>query len=413
MTHIFIITIAALCLLALAYQAMIAIVAIRQRRNLTRQRDEKFAHERIEQVQHELKNLSQLYFAQARPISVWRDVVISQVVDESPTCKSIYLIDPANERLPQFLAGQHIVVEVHFNGQAKPVRRCYSLSSISTKGHWRITVRNSNPSAPNSVADYLHTYATVGKTLRIRGPQGDFTAQLASGKPIVLLAAGIGITPLLSILEDWANGDCSQPIWLFYQVHDNADVPFLHRLLEIARAHENFRFQLYVTRPSLKEFEVPFHPMAICGEHVVEQVPWQQAYYYVCGPEGWMSLIVGSLVGQGISDNQILYESFGGVQEHLLHPTNERLVCKKLGNVTFLKTAQTVAFDSMTTNLLEFAESQGVAIDSGCRSGNCGTCVTRLLKGSVKYRHRPQCEHSDDEIVACVAEPDGDIVLDV
>jgi uncharacterized protein len=413
MTQLLIILIAALCLLALAYQAMLATASIQQRRNSARMRDQRFTHERIEQVQQQLKTLTQNYLAQVRPIPVWRDVVVAQVVDESPTCKSFYLLDPCNERLPQFLPGQHIVVEVQFSGNPKPVRRCYSLSSISSKGYWRITVRNSEPGEKNSIADYLHTFATVGKKLRVRGPQGDFTAQQVKDKPMVLLAAGIGITPLLSILEEWVSGDRSQPVWMFYQVRDNADVPFLGRLLEIAKKHSQFQFHLHVTRPSLTNFDVPYFERPVCGEHVVEQVPCEKAFYFMCGPEGWMSLIAGSLVGQGVSDNQIVYESFGGVQAHLPRVANDHLVCKKLGNVTFLKTAQTVAFDSLTTNLLEFAESQGVAIDSGCRSGNCGTCITRLLKGNVKYRHRPQCEHADDEIVACVAEPDGDIVLDV
>jgi uncharacterized protein len=412
MVYVSIFLIASFGLLALGYHVMSTMVVARNRVHSEKKSGDFSTHDRVSRVKEELQRLNESHLAQARPISGWRDVVIAKIVDETPSCKSFYLLDPCQERLPRFLPGQHIVIEAQLSPNTKAVRRCYSLSSIPEHGYWRITVKRYGGDAEINLPEFLHREARIGQTLHIRGPQGEFTSQVAKDKPLVLLAAGIGITPLISMLESWARSCNPQPLWLFYQVRDEMDVPFLRRIQEVESIHPHFQFHLYITRPTRTASGFTYTAGRVDIERVVAATPDAEPYYFMCGPEEWMSNVASGLIAHGIEDDRIVYESFGGNHDVLPRKTDDIVARNQAGQVTFVRASQTAEFNSQSSNLLELAESCGVAIESGCRAGNCGSCITKIIQGSVKYRHRPQCDHADDEIVACVAEPVGDIVLD-
>ncbi len=365
------------------------------------------------ELEHQLHALQIRVDRQARPVSTWRDVQVAQIVNESPSCKSLYLVDPTLERLPHFQSGQHIIIEATLPGHEKPTRRCYSLSSSPSNGFWRITLRRSRRESDTSMSQFLHDCVQVGDLLHVKGPQGNFTYSSIESKQCVMLAAGIGITPILSMIYEWSERNDASPLQVHYQVHSALDVPLLDELRQLEESRDHLRVKLWVTEMNQGELQPGFENSAVQPRDIVLGPDHQNAVYVICGPGGWMAELVTALTSLGISHDSIHFESFGGFDSQLPRMTDKKKSEPTLAKVTLHKSAQTISCREDCENLLDLAKSRGAAIDSGCRAGNCGACLAKLLSGDVTYRIRPQCEHAEDEVVMCVAQPAGDLVLDL
>ena len=158
-----------------------------------------------------------------------RLVEVSKIVEESTDVVSIYLTSVDGSQLPCFRPGQHLIVERPASIGSMAMSRCYTLSNGPQQKPWRITVRRvENANESNSVSGWVHRELHVGDRLRVRGPRGSFTLDKAdAAKPVVFVAAGVGITPMASMIHDELSYSRSRPKWLFYQVRSWDAAPLL------------------------------------------------------------------------------------------------------------------------------------------------------------------------------------------
>jgi uncharacterized protein len=341
----------------------------------------------------------------------WFDVDIVRVDRESEDVKSFYLVDRSGESLPPFLAGQHLLIEMPAaTGRTKQCR-CYTLSDACHNGYWRISVKR-NSDSPQSVSRWLHDDLEKGDSVRVRGPSGSFHLQSTTNRHVVLASAGIGITPMLPMLRETLRRPHGS-LTLFAQFRDVDHMPFAESLLSIANQFTNVRMKLFLSRfprgvtgdPNGLIQEGKFRPSDLCVDLPDPEI----TDCYLCGPQAWQSTMREGLLSEGIPDNQIYFELF---QEEQISSSPVARTSDESCSVHFRQSNKLTAFAATYPNLLGFAMKSDVMIDSGCRTGACGSCVIKLLQGKVKYIRRPQFPLKPNEILPCVCVPDGDIVVD-
>jgi ferredoxin-NADP reductase len=342
----------------------------------------------------------------------WYEATVVRVDQESEDVKSFYLIRPDGESLPPAIPGQHLLIEMPAtNGGAKQFR-CYTLSDCCDKGYWRISVKKNSDSA-ESVSRWLHDDITKGDRVRVKGPSGSFHLRSTTNRHVVLLSAGIGITPMLPMLRATLRRPHAS-VTMFAQFRDPDHMPFAESLLNIAHQFPMVSMRLYLSR----------FPRGVTGskDSVIQQGKFSasdvlgciselsQADCYLCGPEAWQSDLVEALEEGGVPKSQIHFELFQEKEKPIQHnAAAKRQPC----SVHFRQSNKLETFASTYPNLLGFAMKSDIPIDSGCRTGACGSCLVRLIEGRVKYTRRAQFPLKQNEILPCVCVPDGDIVVDV
>lgn len=380
----------------------------------------------------------------------WRVMEVAEIIDESADCRSFYLIDPYRQSLPDFRPGQHLMIRPALAG-ASQTTRCYSLSSSPDSRYWRITVkrqdRDENRLAAmgdrcsseskcrvakqtgnrnGGLSNWLHDSIGVGDCLLVGGPNGHFALAADNPRPIVLLAAGVGITPMASMLRWSMQHTPLRPVRLLYQAKDlnhwpmgktlhkwttdfpacrivsffsrakQADLEFLIGLAEITEQAEHLSTSEYV----LGKFN---------SSHALQALPGQDCDYFLCGPNAWMESLRSDLMAAGVSEQRIHWESFGSTAQPNSATSTEP--ANKLA-VRFEASGVNAQWSSLDQSLWELARENQIEIPSGCLSGVCGCCRVRLLAGEVAYDREIAIELADNECLACVARPKTDCRID-
>ncbi len=354
----------------------------------------------------------------------WRVMEVAEIIVESSDCRSYYLIDPYRQPLPDFLPGQHVLVRPALAG-AYQTTRCYSLSSSPDRRYWRITVKrqSAEPSATTTanlrraqnggLSGWLHETIGIGDCLLVGGPSGHYFLADNHTKPLVLLAAGVGITPLASMLRWSMEHHPKRPIALLYQAKDLAHWPLGRTLHSWLASSTNCRIQSYFSRESnesLADFYARQQP-AVLGQllpgkfghaQVLAAQPSSDCDYFLCGPNAWMDALRTSLTAAGVEPNQIHWESFGSAGA----PVQKAEV--SIANavpVRFEHSQIEALWYDAEQSLWELAREHQVAIPNGCLSGVCGSCKVKLLAGQIEYDRPVSLELAEDECLSCVARP--------
>lgn len=339
----------------------------------------------------------------------WREVLVVKVVQESEDVRSFYLVDQGYEPLPAALPGQHILVQCTRNLGAHGDCRCYTLSDDTAAGHWRITVKK-NSDRPESISRWLHEEISAGDTLKVKGPSGSFYLQPSSERKVVLVSAGVGITPMLPMLID-AIRRPSQTVYVFAQFRDVAHMPFADSLSDLATKHPNVSMNLWISRfPSGVKGSARslFHEGKFQSNHLIgHDGATNTSDYYLCGPEAWQEKIRTGLLLAGVPSESIRFELFQSAETPTL--SNENMAEH---NIHFKQSGSNARFESCHRNLLTCAGRNNVSLESGCRTGACGSCAVKLLRGKVRYTRRPQFHTQSNDILPCVCVPETDIELD-
>lgn len=342
----------------------------------------------------------------------WYDAQIARIDQESEDVKSFYLVRQDGESLPAALAGQHLLIEMPASQNRSKQCRCYTLSDHCDNGYWRISVKR-NSDSPESVSRWLHDELNKGDSVRVKGPSGSFYLQTTTNRHVVLLSAGIGITPMLPMMRETLRRPHAS-ISLFAQFRDVDHMPFAESLLNIAH-----QFPMVQMRLFLSQF-----PRGVTGgkDAVIQQGKFTASDVmeslkeplrtdcYLCGPEAWQTDMVAALTEAGVPESQIHFELFKESEKPVPHNS---AVKQQPCSVHFRQSNKLETFAATYPNLLGFAIKSDIPIDSGCRTGACGSCLVKLVEGKVKYTRRPQFPLKQNEILPCVCVPDGDIVVDV
>jgi ferredoxin-NADP reductase len=349
-----------------------------------------------------------------------RWVEIDQLVPETPDTLSIFFKSVDRLPLSAFLPGQHLIVERPAHGHFPSSQRCYTLSSLPHAGRWRITVRRQAPlDDGESFSAWVHREWRVGDRLFVRGPRGSFVLDRAdTNKPVVFLAAGVGITPMATMLQHELGRPSSRPAWLYYQARQHHQAPLMDELVQLIEPAASCQARIYLsqlgqtTRQRLRNTQIL--PGKFTASKVLEEVGSSDVHVMMCGPGGWMQAMRQALVAAGVPAAQIHEESFGGeeAESTVCPPTTAAATTDAPRfQIAFEASHRAGASCGSEQTLLEVAKQHGVKIPASCRAGHCGTCAVRLLQGNVRYRQPPQAELGEDEILPCVCVAESDLAI--
>lgn len=211
--------------------------------------------------------------------------------------------------LPVFEAGQHLPIELGVPGFEEPVRRTYSLSGAPSEERYRISVKRK----PKGLASrHLHDRVETGEILDARKPAGEFM-MTCNKCPVVLVSAGIGVTPLMSMLHTLAAEDGARPVWFIHGVRDGAHHPLAREARELAGSRPGIRVHVAYSRPRPEdELGIDYDSVGrLDGALLAELIEDREAHYFLCGPTSFMADIQSTLERLGVHAERIHTESFG------------------------------------------------------------------------------------------------------
>lgn len=344
---------------------------------------------------------------------------ITRRVEEVEGVVSLCLT-PMDGRPPgAFTGGQYLTLELHPPGSERPLVRCYSLSNGAQQGCYRITVKRElpprdQPDAPAGLASSWLTAAQPGALVEVRAPAGRFVVPADDERALVFIVGGIGITPVLSILEGLARQQSERDIRLFYAVRDGGRHLFRQRLQELATLLPGLQMQVSYSRPRTQDRAGQDYDQAgrIDIERVRAALPSSNYRFYLCGPAAMTESLVAALLDWQVPRGDILYEAYHAMNVDLSRADRLQLAGVQ-ARVRFARSGQEIDWDPQAENLLVLAEAHGIDIDSGCRAGNCGSCRVGIKSGEVSYVGHHDVEPEQGSCLACVTVPRSDLVLDV
>ena len=336
----------------------------------------------------------------------FRPLRVSDVVPESADVSSVYFTAADGSPLPAAAAGQYLTLRITGAGQLAPVRS-YSLSSAPGASAYRISVKQE----PHGTAStYLNHQVRPGATLEAAAPRGDFVLG-DEGGPVLLISAGIGVTPVLAMLHELAAARSARDVWWIHGARGPREHPLAaeaHALLDaLPQTHEHVFYSSTVGRldkDKLLALDVPADATA-----------------YVCGPASFMADMQDALAAAGVDPARIHTELFGALPSINPGLTGQARRTPHLPPgppgtgplVTFARSGISVPFDRGRRSVLELADACDVPSRWSCRTGVCHTCITPLLSGEVSYAPDPLEPPPDGEVLVCCARPGTDIVLDM
>ncbi len=340
---------------------------------------------------------------------------------------SFYLEPEDRQPLPSYKPGQFLTFRLDIpkaDGRGtEQITRCYSLSDTSESGHYRVSIKRVPPPPksglpPGRSSNFFHEHVQVGTTLQVRAPSGHFYLEPGSS-PIVLIAGGIGITPMLSMINWCQAYQPERELWFFYGARNSKETAFAAHLNTIAVTNPNVHLRLCFSDPLPEDrLGKDFHHRGRVDVNLFRmELPLKPYHYYICGPTPMMETLVPALDEWGVPEAHIHYEAFGpaSIKRHLPDTAaHENAIAAPVSDitVTFAKSGKQARWSPQAGSLLEFAESQGIAIDSGCRAGGCGTCQTTIRSGEVAYRQSPDYDPAPGACLMCVCTPKTHLTLE-
>jgi len=346
----------------------------------------------------------------------WQSCVVKEVIQESDLVKSFYLQVNATDKLP-FKAGQFLTIKIPIEN--KTIIRTYTLSNAPGDNHYRISVKRESHGL---CSQYLHDKLSVGDVLPYKAPNGSFHIAAEVPRPAVLIAGGIGITPMIAmmrhVLQDSVRTRSMRPLILICAVKNLAQRSFYHELQQlVAQADGYFSVYWVLSQPEAHAtLGRDFHHQGYITAPLLQQLlPLDDYDFYLCGPAVFMQAIYDLCLSLGVNDHRIMAESFGPAslqrqQPMLTKPLKTSAVLESAQNaiVNFSNSEFEQAWSADDNDLLTFAESHGLSPEHGCRNGQCGACKVPLLSGKVSYLQQPRCDYNDNEVVICCAVPAND-----
>ncbi|MFQ5462448.1 MAG: 2Fe-2S iron-sulfur cluster-binding protein [Phycisphaerae bacterium] len=329
------------------------------------------------------------------------------------------------KRLPPFQPGQYLTFELSIPGQKGKTVRCYSLSDCYREqdGRYRVTIKKALPPPgkdnvpPGLASSYFHDQVQEGDLLDVKAPAGSFVLDTQSATPVVLLAGGVGITPMLSMLNAIVDSGLRRETWFFYGVRNGDE--------HIMRAHlDRIRFQCdhvhihvcYSQPGAADKLDRDYdHSGFVCVDLLKEWLPSNEYEFYICGPPPMMKMLTSDLKEWGVPEDRVRFEAFGPASVKSTKKTNttdQAETGPASAKVAFAKSGKVARWTPDGGSLLELAEANGVEISSGCRAGSCGTCKVAVREGKISYANPPAADCEPGSCLACVALPQGDVTLD-
>jgi MOSC domain-containing protein YiiM/ferredoxin-NADP reductase len=359
--------------------------------------------------------------AAAHPVAPgFRSLAVTAIDQESADVLSLMMQSKDRQPLPTALPGQYVVLRIHRIPDQPPLFRSYSLSGPLSTERYRITVKIE----PNGAAgSYLRERVRVGDALDVSSPRGSFILQ-SGERPVVLLSAGIGATPVLAMLHALAAAHSTRQVLWLHGAHDRRHHPFADEVRRLMSALPHGRSYVCYSRPGSRDrmgedFDATGHLSRSVFDEV--GVP-READVYLCGPTRFMADMKAALASLGVAPERIHVELFNGSESitpgvvgtaaqapHLLKDdanTGPLVSFARSGIAAHWK-------PSAYQSILELAEACDVPVRWSCRTGVCHTCESGLVSGAVVYGPEPLENPADGNVLVCCSQPIGDVVIDL
>jgi ferredoxin-NADP reductase/MOSC domain-containing protein YiiM len=354
----------------------------------------------------------------------FRYFTVDRKVPESRTITSFYLVPEDGQLLPVYMPGQFLTFRLPIPGRPKPAIRTYSLSECPCHAeYYRITIKKEPPPQDSdtvSGSGYFHDVVEPGTRLQVAAPRGDFFLDPREENPIVLLSGGVGLTPMISMLNAVVDSGKKRPTWFIHGTRNGVHHAMCKHMRQVAAENEDITVHIRYSQPRPDDIEGREYDSVghVDLDLLKALLPGKDMDFFLCGPPPFMNDLLKSLWEWGVPETRIRFELFGPatlLQEgtDARRRRKETTVEEKAYVIRFSASGITAKWDPEYENLLEFAEDQGVFPDFSCRSGICHTCQYTISKGEVDYNYEPLDPPYPDQVLLCCARPRSNLVIDV
>jgi ferredoxin-NADP reductase/MOSC domain-containing protein YiiM/ferredoxin len=357
----------------------------------------------------------------AHPVAPgFRRLAITAIEQESADVLSLTMRDPDGGKLQPALPGQYVVLRLRPAGDRPPLLRSYSLSGPPSTEYRRISVKIEPDGAAGA---YLRDHVRTGDLIEVSSPRGNFILQPGE-RPLVLLSAGIGVTPVLAMLSALAEARSPRSILWLHAARDRQHHPFTTEVRRLMRALPQARSYVCYSKPGVndklgEDFDAAGHLSRAVFDAIA--LP-RDADVYVCGPNRFMADIKAALAAHGVAPQRQRIEMFQGSESlnpgivggvaPAPHPPPDDAVIGPM--VSFARSGIAAHWNaSAYQSILELAEACDVPVRWSCRTGVCHNCESGLISGAVAYGQQPLDMPPEGNLLICCSQPTDDIVIDL
>lgn len=341
----------------------------------------------------------------------FRTFDVVRVNDESSSIRSFELAPADGQGIAATVPGQYLVVRGVMSGIG--TSRPYSISTIANT-HLQIGVKREK----GGFSEWLHQSVAAGDQLDILGPRGSFKLDTASNLPLVLISAGVGITPMMAMLQAATtnNGARIVPasVSFIHCARDSRQQAFKSQLCDIAARHPTVAFHTRFSRPLAADRIGKTHDsVGRIDRDLIHKTIGSlgDCNVYICGPDAFMADVRRWIEEIGSSGVRVMTEVFGAAGRSA--PFAERKMRPGRSRVSFMRSGRVLDMSDVGS-LLDLAEAGGLAVESDCRSGTCGACVAKVISGEVGYDVQPIAMIDEGQVLLCCGFPLGEeLVVDI
>jgi ferredoxin-NADP reductase/MOSC domain-containing protein YiiM len=349
----------------------------------------------------------------------FRPLRVSRRDWESDNVFSLELVPADNRPLAIALPGQFVVARLRLQPDAQPLLRSYSLSSAPGAERYRLGIKQE----PRGVAsNYLAARLRVGDVLEVSAPRGGFILRPGHW-PVVLLSAGIGVTPVLAMLHALAAEPSARQVCWLHGARSGREHPFAAEARLLLRSLPHGRSHVQYSRPRPEDqpgtnFDAPGH---LDMGAVQRWGVGRDAEFYLCGPAAFLRYFASGLAAWGVAPERVHTEIFGpgeasapGITQAARRSPHPPAGMPGPGpRVSFARSGLEVSWGPAFRSLLELAEACDVPVQWSCRTGVCHHCESALIAGAVSYDPEPVDLPADGDLLTCCSRPRGGVILDL
>jgi MOSC domain-containing protein YiiM/ferredoxin-NADP reductase len=357
----------------------------------------------------------------AHPVAPgFQPLAVAAIDQEAADVLSLSMRHPRGEPLPPALPGQYVVLRLQRTCGVPPLFRSYSLSGPLSTERYRISVKVE----PNGAAGtYLREHVRVGDILDVSSPRGSFILQ-SGERPVVLLSAGIGATPVLAMLYALASAHSTRRVLWLHAARDGQHHSFAAEVRHLMPSLAHGRSYVCYSKPSSRDkmgedFDATDH----LSRSVFDKVGIQpEADVYLCGPTRFMADMKEALAAMDVALERIHVEIFNGSEALTPGVVGAAARAPHLPEddantgplVSFARSGIAAHWKASTyQSILELAEACDVPVRWSCRTGVCHNCESGLVSGAVTYGPEPLEKPADGNLLVCCSQPTGDVVVDL
>ncbi|MFC3454900.1 molybdopterin-dependent oxidoreductase [Amycolatopsis speibonae] len=336
------------------------------------------------------------------PWNTAREFLVDSAALETDEILTLRLRPADDGELPDFRPGQHITLA---SADEPQVTRSYSLTTAARdtgRAAYSVAIRRLSGGRFSST---VHEGFRAGTRVLVTPPSGSFAVPSDHRQPLVLIAAGIGITPFLGLLETLANGpDPAPEIVLHYGNRNAGSHAFRERIANLAKRLRTVQVVNHYSRPA--EGDTYDVRGRVSSDSVDASLIRRRARFYLCGPEAMLDELTSGLLARRVPRADIFTEKFHAAAAPVT------IADDATATVRFARSGREETWRKADGTLLQFAEKIGLSLPSGCRLGQCESCAVSVLEGTTAHLVTPPDGLPDDQCLTCQAVPTSDVTLD-